>query len=292
MSWRTCGRVLERHKDPSAPSPPALPLLGCLPQMMRWGGPTYFRRCAAKYGPVFKVAFGRTWMVVVADADLMRSLGYRLRNHIIIEPELMRPHITQIDKAGLFRAKYVRPWTTTGAWSAPRGSPPSPPPPSPATCPAWVSCAAQLAGRLEAMAAESGQGGRVDIWRELGSMTLQVVGSTAYGVDFLAPTDEHGNGSTAALGSAAAAGGGAAAKAARAGKAGARAAEPPASEGRLLMQEAKVALALLYQRLRFELEAGQVPLLTAAALTLGPRDGLWVRPVARAQRRPPGAAAP
>ncbi len=51
-----------------------------------------------------------------------------------------------------------------------------------------------------------------------------------------------------------------------------------------ILQEAKVALARLYQRLRFELEAGQVPLATTAALTLAPRDGLWLRPVLRPQR--------
>ncbi|EFJ47190.1 hypothetical protein VOLCADRAFT_121020 [Volvox carteri f. nagariensis] len=50
---------------------------------------------------------------------------------------------------------------------------------------------------------------------------------------------------------------------------------------RFAMQEAKVALAMLYQRLRFELEPGQVPLETVSALTLAPKDGLWVRPVPR-----------
>jgi hypothetical protein len=46
-----------------------------------------------------------------------------------------------------------------------------------------------------------------------------------------------------------------------------------------------VALARLYQRLRFELEPGQVPLRTAAALTLAPQDGLWVRPVLHRRQR-------
>ncbi|GIL91677.1 hypothetical protein Vretifemale_19273 [Volvox reticuliferus] len=47
------------------------------------------------------------------------------------------------------------------------------------------------------------------------------------------------------------------------------------------MQEAKVAMALMYQRMRFELEPGQVPLKTAAALTLAPQEGVWVRPLPR-----------
>jgi cytochrome P450 len=47
------------------------------------------------------------------------------------------------------------------------------------------------------------------------------------------------------------------------------------------VQEAKIALATLYRRLRFELEPGQVPLRTAVGITLSPRDGVWVRPVLR-----------
>ena len=49
-----------------------------------------------------------------------------------------------------------------------------------------TGCADQLARRLEAKAtaaagATAGGGSSVDMWRELGGMTLQVVGSTAYG---------------------------------------------------------------------------------------------------------------
>ncbi|PNH05177.1 hypothetical protein TSOC_008592 [Tetrabaena socialis] len=117
---------VQRWRLRRIPGPPALPLVGCLPQMMRWGGPTCYRRCAAKYGPVFKVA-----------------------------PRVPHAH------------------------------------------------------------APFGYGSRMCI-----------------GWKFAA-------------------------------------------------QEAKVALALLYQRLRFELEAGQVPLLAATALTLGPRDGVWLLARAR-----------
>ncbi len=42
-----------------------------------------------------------------------------------------------------------------------------------------------------------------------------------------------------------------------------------------------MALALLYQRLTFELEPGQDSRGAAAALTLGPKGGVWVRPVLR-----------
>jgi hypothetical protein len=47
-----------------------------------------------------------------------------------------------------------------------------------------------------------------------------------------------------------------------------------------------VALARLYQRLRFELEPGQVPLRTTVGITLSPKNGVWVRPVRRHPRAP------
>lgn len=44
--------------------------------------------------------------------------------------------------------------------------------------PLMDQCIEQLLARLQGAAREAR---RVDVWRELGSMTLQVVGSTAYG---------------------------------------------------------------------------------------------------------------
>ncbi len=49
------------------------------------------------------------------------------------------------------------------------------------------------------------------------------------------------------------------------------------------LQESKLVLALLYQRLVFRLPPGEGPLPIASSLTLAPRDGLWVRPVRRVQ---------
>ncbi|PNW81402.1 hypothetical protein CHLRE_07g354450v5 [Chlamydomonas reinhardtii] len=71
--------------------------------------------------------------------------------------------------------------------------------------PLMTGCADQLARRLEAKAtaaagATAGGGSSVDMWRELGGMTLQVVGSTAYGVDFhsINEEDQAGSGSGSA----------------------------------------------------------------------------------------------
>ncbi|GLC53338.1 hypothetical protein PLESTB_000733600 [Pleodorina starrii] len=178
----------QRWKLRHLPGPPAYPLVGCVPDIMRLGSHEFFRACYEKYGPVYKVALGRAWAVVVGDAELMRQVGVKLRNHIVIDPNLLRGSLRKIELSGLFMAKddYWR--LVRSAWQ-PAFSAAS----LSGYLPRMVACAVQLTDRLETRAREaeveggSGKaGGRVDIWRELGSMTLQVVGSTAYGVDFLA----------------------------------------------------------------------------------------------------------
>lgn len=47
------------------------------------------------------------------------------------------------------------------------------------------------------------------------------------------------------------------------------------------MQEAKVTLVRLYQRFRFELEAGQVPLKIRNNITISPEHGVLVRAIPR-----------
>lgn len=46
--------------------------------------------------------------------------------------------------------------------------------------PVMDECAGHLVERLQALASEE-PGGEVDIWRQLGDLTLNVVGGTAYG---------------------------------------------------------------------------------------------------------------
>ncbi|GLC53342.1 hypothetical protein PLESTB_000734000 [Pleodorina starrii] len=175
------------------PGPPALPFLGNLPQLLTLGSPTFFRQCRKKYGPVFRVAFGRNWSIVVAEPDLLRQVGTRVLNHALFR-SLMRGEFQQLDDLGLLIARddYWR--LVRSAWQ-PAFSAAS----LSGYLPRMVACAVQLTDRLEtrareaeAEAAKGGSGkaataaGRVNIHRELGSMTLQVVGSTAYGVDFRA----------------------------------------------------------------------------------------------------------
>ncbi|KAG2432736.1 hypothetical protein HYH02_012870 [Chlamydomonas schloesseri] len=225
---------LPRWRLRHIPGPPALPLLGCVPAMMRLGGPQFFRQCFAAYGPVFKVAMGRKWVVVVADVELIRQAGQKLRSHVIIEPNLNRGPLRRLDAEGLFQAHGEFWRLLRGAWQpAFSGGALS------GYLPLMTACGQRLAEQLEAAAAAAaamevempeqpealglqrhakpiegqqppqpgtaadgqvrgggrsvrsrsaavaaGGGGYVDVWRARGGMTLQVVGSTAYGVEF------------------------------------------------------------------------------------------------------------
>jgi hypothetical protein len=48
-----------------------------------------------------------------------------------------------------------------------------------------------------------------------------------------------------------------------------------------LLQEAKIALIRLYQQQTYELEPGQIPLVTQQSITLSPKYGVQVRVVPR-----------
>eukprot|EP00198_Chlamydomonas_reinhardtii_P000935 XP_001690270.1 cytochrome P450, CYP711 clan [Chlamydomonas reinhardtii] len=167
---------LQRWRLRHIPGPPALPLLGSVPAMMRAGGPFFFRQCFAKYGPVFKVAMGRKWVVVVADAELMRQAGQRLRSHVIIEPNLNRGHLRRLDAEGLFQAHGEFWRLLRGAWQPAFSSAALS-----GYLPLMSACGLRLAQQLQAGGGARPAAGYVDVWRALGGMTLQVVGSTAYG---------------------------------------------------------------------------------------------------------------
>ncbi|KAG2492006.1 hypothetical protein HYH03_009736 [Edaphochlamys debaryana] len=167
--------LYQRWRLRHIPGPPAPPILGHLPQIIRLGTPTFFRQCRKIYGPVFKVALGRSWMVVVTEPELLKQVGAKIHNRYAFDG-LMRGEFKQLDDWGLVAARddYWR--LVRSSWQ-PAFSSAS----LSGYLPRMLDCAEALAGRLAGRAAGAG---RVDLWRELGAMTLQVVGSTAYGVDF------------------------------------------------------------------------------------------------------------
>eukprot|EP00198_Chlamydomonas_reinhardtii_P012713 XP_001702050.1 LOW QUALITY PROTEIN: cytochrome P450, CYP711 clan [Chlamydomonas reinhardtii] len=194
---------IQRWRLRKVPGPPARPLLGCLPQLRAQPMPLFLQSCAQTYGPVFKasaevqgiaviphhvsrmqVALGRKWAVVLADAEMQRQVRG-----------------TGAERGGSTWRQLRAAWQPAFAPASLAGY-----------LPLMTGCADQLARRLEAKAtaaagatasgATAGGGSSVDMWRELGGMTLQVVGSTAYGVDFHSINEEDQAGSGSGSGSA------------------------------------------------------------------------------------------
>eukprot|EP00775_Hariotina_reticulata_P006333 gene6333-6567_t len=125
---------------------------------------------------------GSSMLLVVCDPDVARRLNYKMINRQIGNQLRLGKKDDQFTFQGLVAAKDEEWRTLRLAWQPAfqSGS-------LEGYCDLMDSCAAHLAERLKKQG-ESGQ--VVEMWRELGRMTLQVVGSTAYGVDFHTMPDD------------------------------------------------------------------------------------------------------
>eukprot|EP00775_Hariotina_reticulata_P013642 gene13642-13765_t len=137
-----------------------------------------------KYGPVCKVWIGYRPVVWVSDADLGKRINYKLLNrpHWIGDPLASTQARVETNK-GLFTSrddvwrKLHKVWQP--AFYADSVS---------ACAPLMAGAAQQLCARLQSLAA---LGQPLDIWREIGNLTMATVGTAAFGIDF--HTIEDGN---------------------------------------------------------------------------------------------------
>lgn len=168
--------AVNRWKYRHIPGPFSLPLIGDLPWIFKYGLHEYGLMCNRKYGNIFKIYTGNSMSLMVCDPHIAKRLTMRNINRS--RPVQLRTETQQdmINITGLAAASGELWRTMRLAWQ-----------------PAFQSgslegytdlmddCAAQLAEHLR----EKGDSGEVvEIWRALGKMTLAVVGSTAYGVNF------------------------------------------------------------------------------------------------------------
>eukprot|EP00798_Chlamydomonas_sp_ICE-L_P015903 gene15903-22036_t len=178
------------------PGPMPWPVLGNLVKMRSMGSSVFFEHCARCYGPVFQVSMGRTPILVITDPELVNRAGSRILNHWMFTTGSLQGIALEMEQAGLLAARGDY-WRLVRRLWQPAFSPAS----LRGYIPLMDDVLSKFTASLDAKvaAAESaGQRLSMDIWSELQKMTLQVVGSTAYGVDFKTlddighdVTDEH-----------------------------------------------------------------------------------------------------
>mmetsp|Transcript_30640 Transcript_30640/g.86665 ORF Transcript_30640/g.86665 Transcript_30640/m.86665 type:complete len:403 (-) Transcript_30640:455-1663(-) len=132
-----------------------------------------------QYGPVIKIFLGRVPLVFVSDPDHARKI--LLKNADRINPfrgaSLTRTHEQEeFDKSSLLNSRSTQAKSLRGAWQ---------PTFNPSTLAEYSGVmndrATKLLGRLSEAEVEEKE---VNIWRMFGDMTFDVVGSTAFGVEF------------------------------------------------------------------------------------------------------------
>lgn len=171
MRW-TANRLRFRH----IPGPFAPPIIGNLFQLKQYGLHEYTEMCRKKYGRLFKIYLGSRMFIISAEPGVSRKILYKLLNHNM-GPQLSADTSSHdISQKGLFVARDEHWRALRMAWQ-----------------PAFSStslegystlmdgCAVKLCNLLEPVAEE---GTVIDMWREIGKMTMSVVGTCAYGINF------------------------------------------------------------------------------------------------------------
>ncbi|GAX81208.1 hypothetical protein CEUSTIGMA_g8640.t1 [Chlamydomonas eustigma] len=173
-------RILQEWKLRHIPGHNPNILLGHLPTLIKYGSPNLYMKLSRDIGSVFKVWWGRLAFVVITDPEIIRSVGYKCMDRITVFGALLEGDLKKANDEGLVVVK-ERSWRTLHrAWQ---------PAFHPSTLSGYLGlmdqCARDVVKLVLEQAEQQGEG-RVDIHSELGKMTMQVVGTCAYGVDFKA----------------------------------------------------------------------------------------------------------
>ncbi|KAK9909472.1 hypothetical protein WJX75_002811 [Coccomyxa subellipsoidea] len=169
------------------PGPRGRWLMGNLPEIIPAGPHEVYSQWAQKYGKVFKYFAGAQPVVVINDAEMARLVSLRLstRPQARNPATLMPPKEAAFQRNGLFSTndkEYHR--SMKHAW-----------------LPVFNSASLEISSKEMNIGAErlaavltkfAKQGKEVNIWRQFGYMTMDVVGTTAFGVELRTQEGEKG----------------------------------------------------------------------------------------------------
>ena len=175
--------LLDLWRYRHVPGPLPVPVIGT---MWRTGGQNLHRTYLAlerKYGRVFKLFYANKCVIVVFDVDSIREIGLRkfscFTNRPAAPPKMMavlseKERQPQIHGMLFARDAYWKGIRSTAHSILHNVEQLS------SFCPLMKETAEELADRLDKVK----EGEPIDIWRAFGDMTLDVVGSTIFGVRF------------------------------------------------------------------------------------------------------------
>ncbi|KAG1659374.1 hypothetical protein FOA52_007837 [Chlamydomonas sp. UWO 241] len=163
------------RKMPGTQSALLPPLLGDMSRVMKEGSPIVIQELSRLLGPVFRLHLGRTMFVCLTDPAHVRLVGYRSIDRAM-NSVMLRGEIKTLIEQDLVSVRGHQWSTVRTAWQ---------PAFSPATLPNYLPLMQRSANTLvEVLTGAAGKGAPIDVHWALGCMTLQAVGSSAFGVDF------------------------------------------------------------------------------------------------------------
>lgn len=169
--WHPIKRIQYRH----IPGPPPLWLIGNLLGLVKKERPQALEEWAKTYGPIFKFFQGGSVVVVVSDPEAARSVN--MQNHS--RPPLLTFFAGEEavhDDAGIFFTDSGPYWQSLRqAWQCMF---------HPDSLRGYIGFINHSADQfVESLAPMAKSGEDVEIWRLLGRLTMDVVGSSAFGLE-------------------------------------------------------------------------------------------------------------
>ncbi|MEW5298014.1 MAG: hypothetical protein WDW36_001178 [Sanguina aurantia] len=175
---------LKRWQYRSIPGPVGWPIIGNLVGFAVKGVPGLCQELEPKHGKILKFWFASQPWVVISDPEIARKLSLRFNTRPTFNALNVLPHSElKVQALGVFETHDMVLWR-----SARKGFDTSLLIPASLAqhAPIMDRCVMQLVTKLKGVASS---GETVNMWRELGDMTLEVVGECAYGIDFHSVVD-------------------------------------------------------------------------------------------------------